>query len=247
MIFFCVTVDTIPPLSGLTYFLTKSQRDEGSPSIVEVYLQQCPECEHILQPLRWGKERRTHDVVSSMCFTCLHMCILGTRSIHPWYGPHTSYASKIIPRSGIISRILGLLETNMYCLTILQQFSLPFQLLLCFQCLEQVLLFTASTDGHQCINSSAGSKLVQSILRNHMRPVYSSLVTTAPMMLIAACLKLLTAMVTQGPRSAREVQQTFNFGYKPLEFLPHKSHHIQVRALLITSLDCVATVSVFQC
>ena len=119
---FCVTVDTILPLSGLTYFLITSQRDEGSPSIVEVYLQRCPECEHILQPLRWGKERCTHDVVSSVCFTCLHMCILGTRSIHPWYGPHTSYASKIIPRSGIISRILGLLETNMYCLTILQSF-----------------------------------------------------------------------------------------------------------------------------
>lgn len=73
-----------------------------------------------------------------------------------------------------------------------------------------------------------------------MRPVYSSLVTTVPMVLIAACLRLLAAMVAQGPRSAREVQQTFNFGYKPLEFLPHKSHLIQVRALLVSCLDCAA-------
>ena len=82
MTLFCVTVDTIPPFSGLTYFLTTSLRDEGSPSIVEVYLQRCPECEHILQPLQWGKERRTHDVVSNVCFTCLHMCLLGMQSIH---------------------------------------------------------------------------------------------------------------------------------------------------------------------
>lgn len=73
-----------------------------------------------------------------------------------------------------------------------------------------------------------------------MRPVYSSLVTTVPMVLIAACLRLLAAMVAQGPRSAREVQRTFNFGYKPLEFLPHKSHLIQVRALLVSYLDCAA-------
>jgi len=64
-----------------------------------------------------------------------------------------------------------------------------------------------------------------------MRPVYSSLVTMVPMKLVAACLKLLVAMVAQGPRSARELQQAFNFGYKPLEFLPQKTHKIQVRAL----------------
>ena len=52
------------PVSGLTYFLTTSQRDEGAPSLIETYLQRCPECEHILGPLSWGREKRTHDVVS---------------------------------------------------------------------------------------------------------------------------------------------------------------------------------------
>ena len=52
------------PVSGLTYFLTTSQRDELAPPLIETYLQRCPECEHILGPLSWGREKRTHDVVS---------------------------------------------------------------------------------------------------------------------------------------------------------------------------------------
>ena len=61
-----VNVIVLLSISGLTYFLTTSQRDEGSPSLIENYLQQCPDCEHILGPLGWGRERRTHDVVSGV-------------------------------------------------------------------------------------------------------------------------------------------------------------------------------------
>ena len=48
------------------------------------------------------------------------------------------------------------------------------------------------------------------------------------MRLVASCLRLLTAMVAQGPNAAREVQRMFNFGYKPLEVFPTRTHIVQV-------------------
>lgn len=62
-----------------------------------------------------------------------------------------------------------------------------------------------------------------------MRPVYSSLVSVAPHKLTAASLRLLAAMVAQGPASAREVQLVFNFSYKPVGLLPNKTSKIPVR------------------
>ena len=107
------------------------------------------------------------------------------------------------------------------------------QLLLCFHCLEQVLLYTASPSSSNLpststLSHSPGTRLVQTILKNHMRPIYSSLLTAGPNKLIAACLHLLAAMVTQGLVSAREVQLVFNFGYKPLQILPNRTNRIQV-------------------
>ena len=115
------------------------------------------------------------------------------------------------------------------------------QLLLCFQCLEQILLFTASPATAESASpdslksltklcSSVGSKLVADILSSHMRCIYSSLQTSQPMRLIASAVKFLTAMVLQGPSAARDVQQSFNFGYKPLEMLPSRTHVPQVSA-----------------
>ena len=114
------------------------------------------------------------------------------------------------------------------------------QLLVCFQCLEQVLLFTASPslpadsaspDSNKSSAmhyTSVGLKLVATILSSHMRCIYSCLQTTQPMRLVASCLKLLTAMVLQGPSTARDIQQSFNFGYKPLQLLPSRTHQLQV-------------------
>ena len=76
--------------------------------------------------------------------------------------------------------------------------------------------------------SSAGAKLVAAILSNHMRCVYTSLQSTQPVRLVASCLKLLTAMVLQGPRVARDIQQNFNFTYKPLDVLPGRTHLLEV-------------------
>ena len=80
--------------------------------------------------------------------------------------------------------------------------------------------------------SSIGAKLVAAILSNHMRCIYTSLQSSQPMRLVASCLKLLTAMVLQGPRVARDIQQSFNFGYKPLEVLPSRTHLLEVSAEL---------------
>lgn len=108
------------------------------------------------------------------------------------------------------------------------------QLLLCFECLESVLLHTASLDSSVQSESSTGTgpslglKLVSAILHDHMRPIYSSLMTSCPMKLVAACLRLLTAMVLQGHQAARDVQQIFNFGYKPLIVFPNRTHRVKV-------------------
>ena len=105
-------------------------------------------------------------------------------------------------------------------------------MLLCFECLEAILLYTASlqsqSDSGSGMGQSPGHKLVGAILRDHMRPLYSALMTSCPMRLVGACLRLLTAMVMQGHTAARDVQQTFNFAYKPLLVFPNRTNRIKV-------------------
>lgn len=99
------------------------------------------------------------------------------------------------------------------------------QLLVCLKCLEQVLLFTASaatptpdlTPVHSKHYSALGRRLVQRLLASHLKCLYHSLRSTAPVRLVGACLRLLTAMVIQGADSAKEVQLVFNLSYKPLQ------------------------------
>ena len=108
-------------------------------------------------------------------------------------------------------------------------------MLLCFECLESILLHTASlqtqSDSGSGMGQSPGHKLVGTILRGHMRPLYSALMTSCPMRLVAACLRLLTAMVMQGTTTARDIQQTFNFTYKPLSVFPNRTNRIKVSVL----------------
>ena len=111
--------------------------------------------------------------------------------------------------------------------------------LLCFQCLELILLHTASLEPEISTGTTAASTgtgvrlspghlLVSAILRDHMHPLYSSLQVSCPNKLVGATLRLLTAMVVQGHQAARDVQHLFNFGYKPLSLLPGRTHRIQV-------------------
>ena len=133
-----------------------------------------------------------------------------------------------------------------------------FQLLLCFECLENILLHTASlhsssqSDTGTGMGPSPGHKLVSVLLGDHMRPLYSSLMVSCPMKLVAACLRLLTAMVMQGQHTARDVQQNFNFAYKPLIVFPNRTHRVKVYIVLYTCMyiHCVCVVfhmRVFHC
>jgi hypothetical protein len=133
----------------------------------------------------------------------------------------------------------------MHAMPIAHAHCMHLQLLLCFQCLEQVLLFTASPSLPVTVDSttspassashyvSVGSMLVSTILTSHMRCIYSCLQTSQPMRLVASCLKLLTAMVLQGPGTARDIQQSFNFGYRPLEVLPSRTHLLEVSLMTL--------------
>jgi hypothetical protein len=99
---------------------------------------------------------------------------------------------------------------------------LSVQLLLCFKCLEQVLLYTSDPPTSAMptaarFHHTLGHRLTQRILANHMKCIYHSLLSTQPMNLVQSCLRLLATMVVQGADSARQVQQVFNFSYKPLQ------------------------------
>ena len=48
--------------AGLTYFLTTVQQNVDS-TLISAYLRTHPSCEHILAPLHWERDKRTHDVV----------------------------------------------------------------------------------------------------------------------------------------------------------------------------------------
>ena len=87
--------------------------------------------------------------------------------------------------------------------------------------MEQVCLKAASSDASENLKL-AGHNLAASLINNHMKIFYPALSLTAPNVLTATTLRLLTALVAQGPAIARELLCSFNFSYKPLEILPTK-------------------------
>lgn len=93
------------------------------------------------------------------------------------------------------------------------------QILLCFRLLEETLLFTASSSGQL---HSAGSTLVQRLLQQGLRVVYTGLAggPSNSAKLASTTLKLLTAMVAQNVGCAKDVLAVFDFSCKPLERLP---------------------------
>lgn len=64
--------------------------------------------------------------------------------------------------------------------------------------------------------------IVQRVLLSHLSLLYSCLNPGNPPEVIKSALKLLTAMVTQGPSAAREIQRSFDFTLKSLSSLPNK-------------------------
>ena len=64
--------------------------------------------------------------------------------------------------------------------------------------------------------------IVQQVLQNHMKLLYTCLHPGNPPDVIMTTLRLLTAMVTQGVTAAREVQRSFDFTLKAIGALPNK-------------------------
>lgn len=72
------------------------------------------------------------------------------------------------------------------------------------------------------LSTRTGMSIVQRVLQGHLKLLYSCLNPTSPPEVIKSTLRLLTAMVTQGPSAAREVQRSFDFILKSLSSLPNK-------------------------
>lgn len=87
--------------------------------------------------------------------------------------------------------------------------------------MEQVCLKSASADASDNLKL-AGYNLATNLINNHTKTFYSALSLSAPNVLTATTLRLLTALVAQGPVIAQELLCSFNFSYKPLEILPTK-------------------------
>lgn len=104
-----------------------------------------------------------------------------------------------------------------YNIIILRPFSLQIQT--CMEILESILLYTAEESQ---LANRLGVSIVQRVLQGHMKLLYSCLNPGNPPEVIKAALKLLTAMVTQGSSTAREVQSSFDFTLKSLGALPNK-------------------------
>ena len=102
------------------------------------------------------------------------------------------------------------------------------QLILCFELLETVLLFTASSSGHF---HSVGVGVVKNVLQNHMRVVYSALAGAGTRRLVLLALKLLTSLVMQSGGCARDVFTLFDFSYKYLEAISRHTKGSNVRTL----------------
>lgn len=97
--------------------------------------------------------------------------------------------------------------------------------------LTAVLLYTSSPheDASRArLLTEVGEKVVTTILADHTSSLYHCLRTVVPSKLIGACLRFLAAMVMQGVESAKKLQSTFNFAYKPLTIFVNKSAPIAV-------------------
>lgn len=111
--------------------------------------------------------------------------------------------------------------------------------------MEQIFLFTAVVDSetkltdHNKLYQSIGSRLATCLLSSHLGSIYFSLSPNKPDILCAAALRLLTAVVMQGPATATEFLVLFDFGSSSLNALPHRHKKYKVCVILIHLIDNV--------
>ncbi|NXN37943.1 NPA1P protein, partial [Rhinoptilus africanus] len=125
--------------------------------------------------------------------------------------------AKTLPSPEIYDVVEGYIKISMECAEIFKlldgERKHESEMLLIFQALEAILLRTASDLSHFSV---VGVNIVKKLIHSHMKLIYAALYSENPRM-NQVCLTLLSAMVAQGPDSARDVYSHFDFNNK---FLP---------------------------
>ncbi|NXN08847.1 NPA1P protein, partial [Indicator maculatus] len=125
--------------------------------------------------------------------------------------------AKRLPSSEIYDVVEGYIKISMECAEIFKlmdgERKPENEMLLIFQALEAILLRTASDLSHFSV---VGMNIVKKLIHSYMKLVYAALYSENQKK-SQACLTLLSAMVAQGPDSARDVYSHFDFNNK---FLP---------------------------
>ncbi|NXX80858.1 NPA1P protein, partial [Urocolius indicus] len=135
-----------------------------------------------------------------------------------WKGLETFISvAQTLPSPEVYDVVEGYVKISMECAEIFKlldgERKPESEMLLIFQALEAILLRTASDLSHFSV---VGMNIVKKLIHSYMRLVYAALYSENHRM-SRACLTLLSAMVAQGPDSARDVYSHFDFNNK---FLP---------------------------
>ncbi|NXX12501.1 NPA1P protein, partial [Podargus strigoides] len=125
--------------------------------------------------------------------------------------------AKTLPSPEVYDVVEGYLKISMECAEIFRlldgERKAESEMLLIFQALEAILLRTASDLSHFSV---VGMNIVKKLIHSYMKLVYAALYS-ADHRMSRVCLTLLSAMVAQGPDSARDLYSHFDFNNK---FLP---------------------------
>uniref|UniRef100_A0A8C9F4W2 URB1 ribosome biogenesis homolog n=1 Tax=Pavo cristatus TaxID=9049 RepID=A0A8C9F4W2_PAVCR len=123
--------------------------------------------------------------------------------------------AKALPSAGIYDVVEGYIKISVECAEIFKlldgEKKPESEMILIFQALEAILLRTASDLSHFSV---VGTNIVKRLIHSYMRLVYAALYSENHS---RVCLTLLSAMVAQGPDTARDVFSHFDFNNK---FLP---------------------------
>ncbi|XP_027599978.2 nucleolar pre-ribosomal-associated protein 1 [Pipra filicauda] len=130
--------------------------------------------------------------------------------------------AKTLPSAEVYDVVEGYVKISMECAEIFKLLDgerrPESEMLLIFQALEAILLRTASDLSHFSV---VGMNIVKKLIHSYMKLVYAALYSENHR-LSRGCLTLLSAMVAQGPDSARDVYSHFDFNNKYLPGLLKK-------------------------
>uniref|UniRef100_A0A8C3TVC2 URB1 ribosome biogenesis homolog n=1 Tax=Catharus ustulatus TaxID=91951 RepID=A0A8C3TVC2_CATUS len=139
--------------------------------------------------------------------------------------------AKTLPSPQVYDVVEGYVKISMECAEIFKlldgERKPESEMLLVFQALEAILLRTASDLSHFSV---VGMNIVKKLIHSYMKLVYAALYSENYRM-SRGCLTLLSAMVAQGPDSARDVYSHFDFNNKYLPGLLRKGFKKVIKVL----------------